>query len=81
MGRIGDFPDNGLEQIEESVRLQKSAAEVEALMDDVVNAARKLVKRSRSLSTSQLYALQTEFGRRINEVQRSIHARLAGEGK
>ena len=81
MRSIGDFGDTGLEQMQESMTLQKSPADVRDLLQEVLAAAAKLEKRSRSLSTAQLYELQQKFGMAIGEIQREIYSRVARDGK
>ena len=81
MRTLGDFGDTGLEEKQESLTLQKSPSDVRELLQEVVAAASKLEKRSRSLSTPQLYELQQKFGIAIGEIQREIYSRVTRDSK
>jgi hypothetical protein len=81
MQRVGDFGDTGLEDQQQSLVLRKSPADVRELLQEVVTAAVKLEKRSRTLSTDQLYELQQQFGLAISQIQREIYSRVTRDGK
>ena len=81
MNRAGDFPQTGLEELQEWTALRKSPVDVVQLLEEVLAAARKLEKRSRTLSVPQLYDLQQHLGKGVGEIQRDIYARIVREGK